>query len=126
MTKDGVAFDEAAIRSAERALAAALEARDPTAWVDHYTEDAAFDAGGDTKVQGHQALLAMARAMQPLSDVSIRPLRTEGHGDLAAVWVEASWARGEPPDRRIADVRGILVWRRDTDGRWRVALEHIS
>lgn len=43
-----------------------------------------------------------------------------------AFWTEASWISGEPPDRRDVNVRGILVWRRDGDGRWRVALEHIS
>ena len=68
----------------------------------------------------------MATAMRPLSNVSIRPLRTEGHGDLATVWVEGSWVSGRPPDARAVEVRGVIVWRRDTDGRWRVALEHIG
>jgi len=71
-------FDEAEIRAAERALEAALEAPDPTAWVFEYTEDAVFDGGGDHAVQGREALLAMATAMKPLSSVSIRPLRTRG------------------------------------------------
>ena len=124
--RENTPFDEEEIRSAERALAAALEAPDPTAWVYAYTEDAVFDGGGDHAVQGREALLAMARAMRPLSHVSIRPLRTQGHGDMAAVWTEASWVSGEPPDDRTVDVRGIIVWRRDTDGRWRVALEHIG
>ena len=34
--------DVAAIRSAEKALADAFEASDPTAWVDYYAEDAIF------------------------------------------------------------------------------------
>ena len=29
--------------------------------------------------------------MRPLSEVTIRPLRTLSHGDIAAVWTEASW-----------------------------------
>ena len=67
------AFDESEIRAAERQLVAALEDPDPTAWVLEYTEDAVFDAGGEHAVQGREALLGMAHAMQPLSTVSIRP-----------------------------------------------------
>jgi uncharacterized protein (TIGR02246 family) len=119
-------FDEAEIRAAERELAAALEAPDPAAWVYHYTEDAVFDSGGDHAVEGRQALLEMARAKRPLSNVSIRPLRTHGGGDLAAVWVEASWVSGGPPDASSVEVRAIILWRREADGRWRVALEHIG
>jgi ketosteroid isomerase-like protein len=126
VTNDERPFDEASLRSAERELELALASDDPTAWVQHYAEDAVFDAGGDHAVQGRLALLEMARSMRPLSDVSIRPLRTEARGDLAAVWSEASWASGEAPDRRMVHVRGILVWQRDRDGRWRVAMEHIS
>jgi ketosteroid isomerase-like protein len=126
VTHDGSRFDDATLRSAERELAAALAADDPTAWVYHYTEDAVFDAGSEHAVQGRHALLEMARSMRPLSEVSIRPLRTAGHRDLAAVWTEASWASGEPSDRRMVHVRGILVWHRESDGRWRVAMEHIA
>ena len=42
-------------------------------WVDHYTDDAVFDGGGEHAVEGREALLAMAGAMRPLSSVSIRP-----------------------------------------------------
>lgn len=126
MTDSDGEMDDAALRSAEHDLAAALGSDDRTAWVDHYTRDAVFDAGGEHAVEGRQALLEMARSMRPLSEVSIRPLRTLRSGDLAAVWTEASWTSGEPPDRRDVNVRGILVWHRDGDGHWRVALEHIS
>jgi len=126
VTHDPRPFDDAALRAAERELAAALGSDDPTAWVYHYTEDAVFDGGGEHAVQGRHALLEMARSMRPLSEASIRPLRTAGHGDLAAVWIEASWASGGVSDRQMVQARGILVWRRETDGRWRVAMEHIS
>lgn len=123
----GTAFDEAEIRSAERRLEAALEASDPTAWVDHYTEDATFDGGGEHAVVGRDSLLAMARSMRPLGSVSIRPLRTEGRDGLAAVWAEASWVSG-PGDSEPAhvSVRGIMVWRKEPDGVWRVAMERIG
>jgi ketosteroid isomerase-like protein len=116
---------EAAIRAAERRLAAALASEDPTEW-DYYTEDAVFDGGGEHAVQGRDPLLEMARSMRPLSDVTITPLRTLVHGDLAAVWIEGSWTSGYPPDNRAVHLRGILVWRRNADGTWRVAMEHIG
>jgi uncharacterized protein (TIGR02246 family) len=120
-------FDEAEIRAAERNLEAALEAPDPTAWVFEYTEDAVFDGGGDHAVQGREALLEMATAMKPLSSVSIRPLRTEGRGDIATVWFEASWVSGPQTDTGpTVDVRGMILWRKETHGRWRVAIEHVG
>lgn len=121
------AFDEAEIRDAELRLVAALEDPDPTAWALEYTDDAVFDAGGEHAVEGRAGLLEMANAMQPLSAVSIRPLRTEGSGDCATVWFARSWCSGRPADMsRTVRVRGIIVWRRELDGRWRVAMEHIG
>ncbi|EWT01389.1 hypothetical protein N865_08565 [Intrasporangium oryzae NRRL B-24470] len=120
-------FEELDIRAAERRLERALEADDPTAWVLEYTEDAVFDGGGEHAVVGRESLLAMASSMRPLRMVSIRPLRTEGHGDLAVVWAQASWVSGDPgSEPTTVNVRGLIVWRRDADGTWRVAMEHIS
>jgi len=120
-------FDESEIRQAERRLQAALGAADRTAWVFHYTSDAVFDGGGEHPVVGRDSLLAMATSMCPLTDVSIRPLRTEGCDDLAAVWTEASWVSGAAEgDPTIIQVRGMILWRLEADGVWRVAMEHIS
>lgn len=119
-------FDVNEIRAAERALEAALENPNREAWVFEYAEDAVFDAGGDHVVEGRDALLAMARGMQPMSSVSIRPRRTEGSGNLATVWFEGSWVSGSPESDRKVDARGIILWRKEADGRWRVALEHIG
>ena len=120
-------FDESEIRAAEQRLEASLEAEDPTAWVFEYTEDAVFDGGGEHPVTGRPALLDMARSMRPLSSVSIRPLRTEGRDGLATVWCEATWVSGAAGDDP-ADVRvgGVIVWRKEPDGVWRVAMEHIG
>jgi ketosteroid isomerase-like protein len=118
-------FDENEIRAAERALEIALAADDRTAWVFHYTEDAVFDGGGHAVV-GREALLEMAHAMQPLSSVAIRALRTEGNDDLAVVWCEGSWVSGPPGAESLVDVRGIIVWRKESDGVWRVVMERIS
>ncbi len=115
-------FDESEIRDAERRLETALEADDPTAWVFDYTDDAVFDGGGERATVGRDSLLAMARSMRPLGSVSIRPLRTEGREGLAAVWVQASWVSGSSESQpTTVDVRGMLVWRKEPDGVWRVA-----
>ena len=120
-------FDESEIRAAERRLETALEADDPTAWVFDYTDDAVFDGGGEHASIGRESLLAMARSMRPLKSVSIRPLRTEGEGSLAAVWAEASWISGPAESQpTTVNVRGLLVWRKEADGVWRVAMEHIG
>ena len=118
-------FDEAEIRAAETALTAALQASDPTAWVYEYTEDAVFDGGNDEVVEGRAALLALAKAMKPMSSVSIRPRRTEGAPNVAAVWFDASW-ESNGPDGDEVNARGIIVWRKEADGHWRVALEHLT
>jgi ketosteroid isomerase-like protein len=120
-------FDEDEIRAAELRLELSLQAEDPTAWVFDYTEDAVFDGGGDHAVVGRDALLAMARSMAPLRSVSIRPLRTEGGAGLAAVWTEASWVSGPvETDPATVEVRGLIVWRKEPDGVWRVAMERIG
>lgn len=66
--------------------------------------------------------------MNPLRSVSVRPLRTEGRGDLAAVWVEGCWGVSGPAQSEptTVEVRALIVWRREADGRWRVAMEHIA
>jgi len=119
-------FEESEIRAAEQRLEAALGAEDPTAWVRDYTEDAVFDGGGDHATVGRESLLAMAGSMRPLRSVSIRPLRTEGSGGVVAVWAEASWVGGPDTDPVDVEVRGIIVWRKEPDGVWRVAMEHIG
>jgi ketosteroid isomerase-like protein len=119
-------FDESEIRAAERRLETSLGSSDPTAWVYDYTEDAVFD-GGDHAVVGREALLDMARSMRALREISIRPLRTEGRDGLVTVWAEASWTgvSDEGGASRV-EVRGILLWRREADGVWRVAMEHLG
>lgn len=120
----GTTFDENEIRAAERLLAEALEAADPTAWVYRYTEDAIFAGPGAPAVEGRDALLRMARAMNPLSSVVITPIRTEGDGKVACVYGRGSWVNGRPPNQGSeSKVRLVIVWRKEADGQWRVAQE---
>jgi len=120
-------YNDAEIRAAERALATALEASDPTAWVYSYTEDAVFVFPGAPAVQGRNQLLQMARAMKPLSAVSIKPLKTEVSGNIATVYCIGSWTNGRAPGLgSVSTLRALIVWRKEADGQWRVAQELLN
>ena len=85
-------------------------------------EDTAFD-----EAEIRVAERRLATAVQPMSSVSIRPLRTEGSGHLATVWFEASSVSGPPADNGpTVETRGVILWRKEPDGRWRVAIEHLG
>ena len=116
--------NESEIRAAEKSLQQALESPDPTAWVYHYTEDAIFVSPAGPAVQGRAALLDMARAMHRLSSVLITPLRTETSGSIASVYARGSWVSGAHTGApTTTNIRAIIVWRKEPDGRWRVAQE---
>lgn len=102
----------------------ALSSADPLAWVEHYTEDAVFVAPGAAAVQGREALTRMAKGMRPLSSVRIESIKTEGAGSVAAVYGRGSWVSGAgTATQSTTEVRLIIVWRKGSDGRWRVAQE---
>lgn len=126
---DGLALsasDTAALRAAEQALVEAFEAPERTAWVYCYTEDAIFVAPGRQAIEGRAALLEAAREMV-LSSAEMIVESTLGDGDLAATLGHASWVSGPrgsggPTSR----VRFLIVWRRESDGRWRIARELLN
>jgi ketosteroid isomerase-like protein len=118
--------DIAAIRAAESALAEAFEDPDPTAWVSCYTADAIFVGPGVPTIEGRAALLAVA-AQIAISSMEIVADSTIGAGDFAATTGRATWVSGPrdsgaPTTRR----RFLMVWRRDPDGRWRIARELLN
>jgi uncharacterized protein (TIGR02246 family) len=117
-------FDATEIRQAERALEAVLSSSNPLAWVEHYTEDAVFVAPGAPAVEGREALTRMALAMRPLSAVQIQSLKTEGSSTVAAVYGRGTWVSGAGTSAQSTTrVRLLIVWRKGSDGRWRVAQE---
>ncbi len=124
----GGSFNESEVRAAEQALVAALESVDPLAWVDAYATDAVFVGPGGPPVEGRTALLAMARSMRPLSSVMITPERTVGDGRVACVYGRATWVTGRPPGECSppVDLRLVIVWRKEGDDVWRVAMEVLS
>jgi uncharacterized protein (TIGR02246 family) len=118
--------DVAAIRGAEKALGDAFEASDPTAWVDYYTEDAIFVGPGTPAIEGRDALLDAAPAAV-ISSMEIVADSTLGAGDFAATQGRANWVSGpKGSDAPQVRRRFLMVWRRDADGRWRIARELLN
>ena len=118
--------DLAAIRAAEADLAEAFESVDRAAWVDFYTEDAIFVGPGVPAIEGRNALLAAAPQIN-ISAMEIGADSTLGSGDFAATLGRAAWISGPrgsdaPKVRR----RFLMVWRREPDGRWRIARELLN
>ena len=118
--------DVAAIRGAEKALADAFEAADPTAWVYFYTEDATFVGPGMAEIEGRDALLSAAPSVV-ISSMEIVADSTIGAGDFAATQGRGSWVSGpKGSDGPRVRRRFLMVWRRDADGRWRIARELLN
>jgi ketosteroid isomerase-like protein len=117
-------FDTDQIRAAEQRVIGALTAPDVTAWANEYTEDAVLLEPASPPVAGRAALLELARSMKPIASAMIRSDHIEGSGNLAYSHGIATWNSGRPPDATsTTQVRQILVWRREADGVWRIAME---
>ena len=118
--------DIAAIRAAEEGLAAALEAPDPTAWVPYYTEDAIFSGPGAATVVGRAGLFEIASRVV-ISSMQISVDSTIGGGDFAATSGRATWVNGtKDSDGAVVRRRLLMVWRKEPDGRWRIARELLN
>jgi uncharacterized protein (TIGR02246 family) len=114
--------DVASLRAAEQGLEDALNDADPTAWVDFYTDDTIFIGHGRPALEGRDALLEYSRRMTQFSQLRIEPLSTDGDGSLATVFANVT---GMVDGARV-HIRSLLVWRREADGRWRVAREMLN
>ncbi len=115
-----------AIRAAAKALAEAFEAPDPTAWVDFYTEDAIFAGPGVPTIQGRADFLEAARKTV-ISSMQITAESTLGSDDFAAMFGRATWVSGpRGSDAPVRRRRLLMVWRREPDGRWRIARELLN
>jgi uncharacterized protein (TIGR02246 family) len=76
----GTAADEAALRAIPRAMIAAWNAGDATAFAAPFSEDATFIAFEGTKLEGRSAIVAFH---QPLFDTELKGTRLEGgHAEL--------------------------------------------
>ncbi len=118
--------DISAIREAEKALAEAFESSDLTAWVDSYTDDAIFVGPGVPAIEGRSAFLDAVPQIS-ISSMEIVADSTLGAGNFAATLGRVNWVSGpkssDAPTRRR---RFLIVWRREPDGRWRIARELLN
>jgi ketosteroid isomerase-like protein len=118
--------DIAAIRETEKALAEAFESPDPAAWVDFYTDDAIFVGPGAPAIEGRSTFLEVAPEVG-MSSVEIVAESILGTGDFAASLGRASWvSRASGSDAPRVRRRFLMVWRREPDGRWRIAREMLN
>ena len=62
----------------------------------------------------------VARTLGPLHDTAIEPIRTEIQGNLAYVQVRARYAAGKDQPTWY---RGVMIWRKEADGQWRMLHE---
>ena len=114
------------IRAAEKAIAEAFDSSDPTAWVDFYTDDAVFVGPGMPALEGRKALLDAAPHIS-ISAMEILADSTLGSGDFAATLGRATWVSApNGTDAQRVRRRFLMVWRREPDGRWRIAREMLS
>jgi ketosteroid isomerase-like protein len=117
-------FDTGQIRAAERRVTTALTSPDGTAWVNEYTEDAVLLEPASRPVRGRAELLELARSMKPITSGTINSDHIEGSGNIAYSYGTAIWTSGRSPDATsTTHVRQVLVWRRESDGVWRIAME---
>ena len=94
--------------------------------MDFYTQDAIFAAPGVPTIEGRAAFLEAARGTV-ISSMQITAESTLGAGDFAATFGRATWVSGpKGPDAALRRRRLLMVWRRDPDGRWRIARELLN
>lgn len=118
--------DISAIRAAEKALAEAFESHDLTAWVDFYTDDAIFVGPAAPAIEGRSAFIDAAPRIS-ISSMEIVADSTLGTGDFAATLGRATWVSGpKGSDAPTVRRRFLMVWRREPDGRWRIARELLN
>jgi ketosteroid isomerase-like protein len=118
--------DISAIRAAEKALAEAFESPDLTVWVDFNTDDAIFVGPGVPAIEGRSAFLDAAPLIS-ISSMEIVAGSTLGTGDFAATLGRATWVSGpKGSDAPRVRRRFLMVWRREPDGRWRIARELLN
>ena len=126
----GVVFRELAlstsdisdIRAAEKTLAEAFESSERTAWVDFYTDDAIFVGPGVPAIEGRTALLDIAPQIS-ISSMEIVAESTLGADEFAATLAHVTSVSGpNGSDAPRVRRRFLMVWRREPDGRWRIAM----
>jgi ketosteroid isomerase-like protein len=123
-----LSFDEAEILAALDAVVAALEDPDPTKRAYAYTKDAVFVMSDVAAVHGRAEMLRRLQTGAPLESVTVTPFKIEGSGNLASVYGRFSCLVGRSatsPGSTVA-MRLLMVWRKESDGAWRIAHEFLN
>ena len=78
-------------------------------------------------IEGRDALLLSAAPSVVISSMEIAADSTLGAGDFAATQGRVNWVSGpKGSDAPQVRRRFLMVWRRDADGRWRIARELLN
>jgi ketosteroid isomerase-like protein len=120
-------FDRSEIENALQSMVGKLEDPDARQRAYGYTEDAVFVMPG-VVVQGRGEMLQRSGSAALMRSVTITPCTIEGTADLA--WADGQFtcmmeATGSDPEQRVA-LRFLMVWRKESDGVWRIAREVLS
>jgi len=113
--------DRTAIRAAEQAGVTAANKQDWEAWTSRHTSDGSMMPPNAPMVQGHDQILAWAKAFPPMKDFSIDMPEIEGTSNTA-------WSRGTykltlmiPGAEPVQDHGKFLeIWTKQADGAWKV------
>jgi uncharacterized protein (TIGR02246 family) len=121
-------FEESEIVTALQSLVSILEDPDPKKRAYAYTQDATFVMPGVPPVHGRGEMLQRLETGIVLHSVTITPYSIEGRGDLAyadglfTCLTDPTEASPGGPVRLVF----LMVWRKESDGVWRIAREFLS
>ncbi|WP_426956814.1 YybH family protein [Muricoccus radiodurans] len=119
------------VRAAVTAFFEAAKRQDITGIADGYAEDVVtYDAIGPVRFVGREAVVAHWQAcfaMCQEGSMALRELRVEASGSVAFCSFLLDCG-GVGPDgvRHEGTMRGTSCFRREVDGRWRIAHDHCS
>ncbi len=119
--------DPSVLMDADRAFAAAVAQDGTDAWVSWFAEDGAQIVPTTGEVRGHEAIRELMAALDdPANELTWEPLRADiaASGDLG--WTTGTYvSKTTLPDgtTREGDGRYVTIWRKQTDGSWKVVMD---
>lgn len=121
---DPDAVDRAAIRALIEATETANNAGDVEAWVALFDDDAVYMPPSTPTISTREGLVEIAEAgFRHDADVDIEPLEIGVTGDWAWARTRVTGTVIVAGSGEVVDVnsRQIVIYRRDEDGRWKIA-----
>lgn len=127
-TADEAAAARAAISAQNAEFARAFKAKDTAALTHLFTEDAVFLSPAGTIVKGWADLephWAERLAKVTVLDGGITTQYLDVHGDTAVETTRIGWTFQRADGTQIIrSGRALTVWRRGSDGKWRMLADH--